>query len=256
VAEDSARHPVWWRLVAAVVVLAVAAGGYLWWDARQTRAISVDRAVDAFRGGQPTASAPPADVASGPAPGVYVYATSGSEGVSAGVTHTYPAETTLTVVPAGCGLQLRWDALDERWMQWQLCSSAEGWRLQSIVDLHKFLHVADRQELACEADALLRAPGSFTCSDEDTEQAWEVTPVGTETQQVGTETVEAQHVRATSRNTGPSRNEGTVDLWLHPETGLPVRVVVRNRGASEVLGATVTYEEDATFELTSLTSQQ
>jgi hypothetical protein len=257
VTEGPSTHRRWWpRLLLVVGLLGVTGGGLLWWDARQTQEISVDRAVDAFRDAQPTPSVPPAALSTGPPPGVYVYATSGSEGVSAGVTHTYPAETTLTVTAAGCGLQVRWDALDERWMQWQLCAADEGWRLESIVDLHKFLHVADRQELECDPDALLRAPGTFTCRGGDTAQAWRLAEVGTEAQQVGAETVEAQHVRATSSNTGPARNEGTIDLWLHPETGLPVRVVVRNRGSSEVLGATVTYEEDATFTLTSLTPQQ
>src|SRR5215211_664686 len=63
-----------------------------------------------------------------PAPGVYRYATTGSERVDAlgGATHTYPPITTITVTEAGCGVQTRWDALQERWNLRQLCLGHGG----------------------------------------------------------------------------------------------------------------------------------
>ena len=58
-----------------------------------------------------------------PAPGVYVYTTTGGDSVDAlgGVSHDYPASTTITVTLADCGVLQRWDVAAERWEAWQRC---------------------------------------------------------------------------------------------------------------------------------------
>jgi hypothetical protein len=132
-AGRSGRRRLW--LVATGVGLAgVAVAGFLAWRAyRDTSTeVAVDAVVDEFRaattdGPATTAPATTAPATSAPvetthpaapsrrlpSPGVYVYATTGSESVDAlaGTDHDYPAETTITVLRAGCGVVLRWVAL-------------------------------------------------------------------------------------------------------------------------------------------------
>lgn len=235
-----------------VLAVIVAAGGaYLWHDLRQPHRVSVTSVVDRFRGqtATPTATAQ----LLGPAAGVYLYATDGSEQISVGgIVHHYPPRTTLTVSPSACGLNFRWDALAERWLQWRLCGGGAAWRLEGITDLHKFLYVADKQQLTCDAGALLRDGGSFVCRSSTTQVSWQFAVVGRETRTVGGKPMPTTHVRGTSRTTGASLNSETVEAWLL-SNGLPARVEVRNHGSSHVLGQNVTYDEKATFDLTSAT---
>lgn len=63
-----------------------------------------------------------------PASGVYMYATTGRDSVDAlnGAHHDYPATTTITVMPTPCGVQQRWDILEQRWQEWQRCTDGLG----------------------------------------------------------------------------------------------------------------------------------
>src|SRR5690242_2729412 len=103
----------WMRALRWVLALAlvVVAGGVLvlWWVSRPPAPVSVNDVINKFRNTSPS-SAPRAN--GGPQVGVYLYATQGSEGISAGhLTHHYPNVTTLTVTTDDCGLNFRWDAL-------------------------------------------------------------------------------------------------------------------------------------------------
>ena len=55
--------------------------------------------------------------------GVYVYRTHGFEKTDAltGVTHRYPARSTITVTGDPCGFRLRWDVLEGRSTTWTVC---------------------------------------------------------------------------------------------------------------------------------------
>ena len=132
--------------------MVVAVGAVVAWNllfSDSTRALGVDEAVERFRssttvaGSGPTVATNPTTTVAAttipastttlpprttPTLGVYVYATTGDEAIDAltGVHHTYPAQTTITVVPGGCGVQLRWAPLVERYEQWDECPSPDG----------------------------------------------------------------------------------------------------------------------------------
>ena len=55
--------------------------------------------------------------------GLYLYATTGFETTDAlaGSRHEYPAQTYMTIQPGGCGTQVRWQALDQRWDEYDFC---------------------------------------------------------------------------------------------------------------------------------------
>jgi hypothetical protein len=229
------RRRRWWLWVLATLVALVAVAGVVVWRiTRPPAPVSVSDAVDRYRTAEPSAAAD----ARGPARGVYVYATTGSERISAGnITHHYPARTTLTVTDSTCGLRIRWDALAGRWAQWDLCATPNGWQLRHYVDAHKFLYRQDVHDYACSGYPVI------VCR----------TDSGVLTSTV--EQVSASHVRITQEATGASVSTGVIEAWILP-SGLPQRVVVENHGAQTVLGARITYTESARFTLTSSTPRR
>ena len=99
------------------------------------------------------------------APGVYQYATSGFDRVDrlTGARHDYPTITTITVVPYGCGVRLRWDVAVERWDSWDWCLDGDGLRQTGWVGYHEFFGTAGRNDYTCDGDPRpLDAPAGTT----------------------------------------------------------------------------------------------
>jgi hypothetical protein len=245
-------------LIAAGIVVVTAAGVTYIVASRAPAPVSVSHVIDRFRSASPGPTARSSAMGPAPAAGVYLYATTGSERVSAGdVTHTYPRTTTLSVTRGGCGLDVRWDALAGRWQEWHLCPVDGGWQLSSYVDAHKFLYLQDIHRYTCTGGAWsLSATTTVTC-DTGTSRATSVTRrVGTEDLAVGSVRVRTTHLHVEQSSTGASTSTGSLDLWLAASTGLPVRARSSVEGAQRVLGQTVTYREAVTFSLTSLTRRR
>ena len=236
----------WWRwaLVALLVVVAVFAIVY-WWLTRPPAPVSVSDVVDRYRSSSPA----PTSVTGGPAAGVYVYATKGSERISAGVTHHYPARTTLTVTKTSCGLDARWEALSGRWSSWQLCKTGAGWRLVHYVDVHKFLYMKDVKDYTCTGFP------EVVCRTADGVLTSTLAVVGADRRTVDGAQVRTTHLRIAQSATGKSESTGTVDLWVLP-SGLPAALEITDHGSSVVLGSHIDYDETAEFTLTSTTPRR
>ncbi len=220
------------RLLVISLALVISGAVGVWRLTRPPTPVSVSDVLGRFRSADP----PAPRQQDGPATGVYVYATTGWERVSAGnITHHYPARTTLTVAGSACGLRLRWDALAGRYAELQLCRTAGGWELRHYVDVHAFLNVQDVHDYSCSGFPVV------VCR---TDSGDVLTSTVTE--------VAARHVRITQQATGKSVSTGVIEAWLLPN-GLPRRVTVDDQGAQTVLGAKVTYTESAEFTLTSTT---
>lgn len=238
------------RVALGVVILLPAALVVAWWVlTRPPRPVSVHDAVNKFRTTQPTApsTARPGVLPPHPAVGVYVYATEGSERVSAGITHRYPRQTTVTVTLSGCGLEVRWDALAGRRSVGQICVRDNGWQLVSYTDVHKFLYLEDVHAYTCDPPATTDGGTTTTCRGSDT--------VVTSTLQRLAPEAGLRHIRIVQHGTGKSKSDGTTEAWLLPN-GLPQRVTVTNHGSQQVLGSVVTYDEKASFTLTSQTPRR
>ena len=173
-------------LVGTVVVLVVAAGGVYAWHRLATGGkvteVGVAEAIDRYREQiDATTTRPPATtvppttevhavttmtaspttevhavttttvpvVHSLVAPGVYQYATTGFDSVDAltGARHDYPNITTITVVPYGCGVRLRWDIAVERWDSWDWCLDGDALRQTGWVGYHEFFGTPGRERL-------------------------------------------------------------------------------------------------------------
>lgn len=231
-----------WMLASTLVFLA-AAVLVLWWINRPPASVSVNDVINRFRSASPSSAAA---VVGGPRTGVYLYATRGSERISAGhVTHHYPAITTLTVATDSCGLRFRWDALAGRYGEWQLCRTGSTWSLDHYTDVHTFLYMKDVHDYTCSGFPVV------ACRSDSGVLTLRIDGVGPDRVIVAGSFRTATHLHVTQSATGKSVSSGTIDLWILP-SGLPARVEVDNHGAQTVLGSRVTYQEQASFALTSV----
>ncbi|MCZ7590495.1 MAG: hypothetical protein M5U27_16895 [Gaiella sp.] len=250
-----------WVVVGTAAVAAVAAAGVLgaWWFLLRDVAepATVGEAVAAYRqdgaGGRSTIP-----------PGVYVYATDGSERVDAlgGTTHRYPRTSTITVSAVPCGVRLRWDVLRGRSTAWTVCTGASGWTERSSHERHTFFGVTDATTYRCNGTPFRPAgdrPGTTFTVDCSTGKATEQGTgrvVRRQTVRVGGTPVPAVQVRTTTSFAGDTTGSATNDFWLARETGLPVRIGMVSRTTTGSLVGDVHYEERVSLRLVSLTPRR
>lgn len=156
-----------------------------------------------------------------PRAGVYVYDTDGQEHLDAfgGSTHTYPDETTITVSHRGCGHVTRWQPLEERFDEYEVCDARNPY-LARITLYHEFFEQSDRRDFVCGDDAVVGRPGAsagetwtWTCTADVVTLTTRVTIVETGAFTVGGETVDAVRLRMDSTLEGEMRGTRRADVW-------------------------------------------
>jgi hypothetical protein len=199
-------------------------------------------------------------------PGVYVYATDGSESIDAlgGTTHEYPMRSTITVTKADCGTALRWDVLRGRSTTWTQCEAADsGETLARVDETHRFFGRTERTDYTC-ADTIARPadaePGTTWKVACDTAKGIVERGTGTVVARaelpVGEGTVPVAQLRFETSFSGTTRGSTTREMWVERETGLPVRVVLRSTTVNPSLLGDVTYRERVQLDLLSLTPRR
>ena len=193
-------------------------------------------------------------------PGVYVYRTSGSESVDAftGVTHEYPAETTITVTSEGCGVLLRWDALQERHEEWRLCTTEAGIELQPrSLQYHEFFDQETPEDVVCDMPTLVVPvtdepiePNALTCTIDDRPwlPTWEV--LESDVREIDGATIDVRHVRMTIDDNDEHFEHYVAD-WMLAPNGLPVELSVSKQSKSPTVVGDVIYDETVQLELVS-----
>jgi hypothetical protein len=226
-------------VVAGAALAAAVAGGLFLRDSAQPA--SVTAALRLFREENPSSTGDE---------GVYLYDTTGGESldVLGGVTHRYPATTTIALTRAGCGARLRWQALTERSTTWVLCRSPHGIAERSSDEVHDFFGKVDRTSYRC-----VNGRGTFTCVSQHGRELGVVADLGRETIAVGDTRLDTVHIRTTARISGGDSGTETVDWWLAPSTAAPVRIAFSSRTSRKepVIGA-AHYREHAELRLASL----
>jgi hypothetical protein len=214
---------------------------------------TVGEAVSNFRGTEQGGSSPVPR-------GVYVYATDGFEKTDAltGVSHRYPARSTITVTRDPCGVQMRWDVLEGRSTVWTFCVGDSGWTESSQDERHTFFGRTEHTDYAC-TDSTFRPAGdvggtsaAVSCATPDAEERGTERVVGRETLLVGPRRVATVHLRKSSSFTGGIRGASTYDFWLDRITGVPVRVRMVSRTTNDSAVGDVHYAEVVTLRLESL----
>lgn len=195
-------------------------------------------------------------------PGVYPYATEGSEQVDAlgGARHDYPASTTITYSRSGCGTVERWQPLKERVGESLECAGAAGSELRGSVQQREFFGRSETKRYTCDPGVPLLPrdpqPGRTTkgsCRSEDSMLALTTTVVALESLDVGGTAVPVVHLRVTGALTGSTRGRSDRELWLARSDGLLVQTVARTDTDADTEGGTVRYQESYRLRLTSLT---
>lgn len=199
-------------------------------------------------------------------PGVYRYITTGNERIDVlgGAQHDFPAETTITVTHSGCGVQLRWDLLRERYEEYHLCGTPDGIELQPDgAYYHEFFQHGMREEMRCDRAVLVvptvagDGPGqqlACTLNDRAWAPVWKV--MERTIVHVAGADVEATHVRMSVDDNDEYFEHAVADWWFD-EHGLPVKMtsLKQSKSNSDLIGDVV-YTETYSVELASFTPLQ
>lgn len=243
---------------AAVLALGVAAA---WFFLRDTaEPVTVGEAVTSFRTDtEPTPGAP------SPIPvGVYVYATLGFEKTDAltGVTHRYPARSTITITASACGVSLLWRVLDGRSTEWIYCVVPQTWMLASQDERHTFFGRTERTTYTCQTTPIRPVELSdgmswgVDCGTEGADEAGRVRFLGSTLVSVAGRPVKTVHIRKSTRFAGEIRGTARHDIWFDSKSGMPVKMVMVSRTTNDSPVGDVHYEEDVTLLLMSLTPRR
>jgi len=187
-------------------------------------------------------------------PGIYAYETTGYEAVDAltGGRHEYPVATYLTISLGECGPVVRWDALAERWDEWEHCGPDGAITLSR--NYHDWFGVPNLDEQVCAAPLPLVPSAQMTvaCTTGDITETYQVTPMGEATVTVDGVAVATDWVRVVSELTGATTGDAQADLWVLPGSVLVVKMVVVRHNSTETPIGSVAYEEAYTVTLASL----
>ncbi len=206
----------------------------------------------------PAAPTPPPSL---PPAGVYTYVTEGYDAVDVlgGARHEYPAVTTLTITPEGCGVRLRWDVAVERWDTWDWCLEGGGIRLVASTAYHEFFGVAGRNDYACDGDprpldAPVGAAWTLVCRQGDTDTS---TMHGRVLERGAVDVdgvaVPALRIRHEVVVEGASTGTQTIEGWYRRSDGLPLQEEVTVDTRSRTAVGVATFAERSSIELASLT---
>jgi hypothetical protein len=199
-----------------------------------------------------------------PSPGVYVYRTTGFEEIDAlgGARHDYPARTTITVSLGGCGLKLRWVALEERETTWERCVTRRGDVLRSELEIHRFFGTTEHTDYLCGTTLERPAgdkPGTtwpLTCKAAGRTKRGTGRVVGRETLTVQGAPVATVHVRWRATLSGKTTGTTGRDVWLARSNGLPVRLTMASETTTGSIVGDVHYRESVELQLTSTTPRR
>ncbi|GAC1319309.1 MAG: hypothetical protein NVSMB12_18540 [Acidimicrobiales bacterium] len=204
--------------------------------------------------------AAPAAPASAP-PGVYTYATDGSERVSAlgGQSHTYPARTTITVTSTPCGSNARWDPLQQRFDEWDMCNAGSGLQLRRITTYHEFFSQADRRVYDCTPETRFRPDSTVAgttfggrCVASGAAAVLSGSVVGVEQVLVGSTPVQAVHVHLDEQLTGATSGTRSGDRWFALADNLLLRLVSTTEADTQTAFGPTHYHETVRLALTDL----
>ena len=189
-----------------------------------------------------------------PAPGVYVYDTSGFEDVSAlgGARHDYPKQSTITITDNGCGVDIKWAPLEQRWDRWSTCSiGAQELTLSAYTTHHEFFGQTEERTYPCQnvdvrpSSDVAGTTTAGTCKRPTEFVNATTTVVGPASVMVKGVAVDAIQIHIEQQISGDTNGSQITDLWLRPSDGLLMRYeAIVDADGKSVIGPTHFHEED------------
>jgi hypothetical protein len=246
-------------LIAAGAIGVIAIAGVGAWLAlfRDTaEPVTVGEAVTSFRTDTETTATSPSAIPEG----VYVYATHGYEKTDAltGVTHTYPARSTITVAAADCGVSLTWRVLKGRSTEWIFCVTDDGWELRSQDERHTFYGRTETTTYTCENTPIwlrtkpVGAEWPVSCTTGDADEIGVARVVPGPILRIRDALYPVRHVSKVTAFTGSIRGSARYDFWFHERLRIPpLRIVMISRTTNDSPVGDVHYEEEVRLTLAS-----
>jgi len=241
-----------------LVVLALVA--YLAWPRDETSRTTVGDAVRSFR--SEAAEARQREGTGEPAPGVYRYGTRGSESVDSPVlntTHDYNGVSTIVISAGRCSERERWQVLDARWTEGELCPGAGGETNGTVVEFHEFFGTAQKDVFHCRGEDLpLRAgaESESSCSSDDSSISTVSRVLAVEKVRVGAATYDAAVIRSRSEFGGANSGTAVRREWRRRSDGLLLRRAVDSDAKTSTPAGSAHYTERYSIRLLSTTPKR
>ncbi|MGB7052819.1 MAG: hypothetical protein WBG41_14735 [Acidimicrobiales bacterium] len=247
--------------VSFAVLLVLAVAGGIWFFLLRTTGTQIDlrQALRLYRQDQHGSS--PRTEGGLPAPGVYVYRTTGGEKLSlAGISRTFPSASHMIVTDSKCS-SMDWVPLEQHIEGIQLCREPDGaLTMSQASSVESIAGVSTTQVTHCPSTDYFIPPRphagqrwSAVCHGPGQVDKISGEVIGTTTLTVNGRTVSALHTRINTAVSGNATGTDPTDYWVSPQTGL----IYRQREEVSVsqsigpLGA-VHYNEEMAISMSSL----
>lgn len=220
----------------------------------------------------------PSDPADAPAPatsdptgmqppdeGVWSYRTTGGEQLNVpGARHQYPENTFAAVRHQGeCAWVFDHRVLEEHRDQIGLCSRDQTLLGQSVAIEITFFGQTDRFDFICDPPPVMmhltateQRTGGCETADGDAAVSYVGTTLGDDTRDIGGQAVATRRMQLDFTFTGRARGTAQWIAWLDASTGMIVRIERTSDLDVDAVFGSVSYTEDATHELLSMTPQR
>jgi len=239
-----------------VVIAAALAGVWLLLFRSPSTEVGLRQALQLYRHGHPGSQR------GLPSPGVYRYATSGSEQLSvAGASRTFPSTSYLIVDDDGCATE-RWVPDEQHVEGLEVCpTGGGGLATPTVPTREQIAGMTTTDVITCPAATVFlparpRVGQRWQATCQTTGSAVTLTGqvLGDPAVQVGGRSVPAVHTRLTFTFAGGEQGTNPTDYWVAPATGLILREheTVDLSDAAGPLGS-VTYTERMAISLASTT---
>lgn len=287
--EPGRRRRHWARIVAVIVGVALLAGAATFvvlWNRTSSQPVSMDEArtraeadvpdTDQSVGAVPEADVPGTDQSVGavpfrPAAGIYRYSGEGTEHLDKPpVTQTQGPDIpgTVTHLDGQCW-RLRVDYSTNHWQSWDYCPTGSGLTENTGAFFQRLDLVVTKVDTSstytCDPPVdtirdtqqvgdtwMQECRGTSTGSDGEIISSGPYTYVGPERLDIGGTQVAALHYHRLRNLTGSQTGTEDVNVWFDAATGLPLRNQRAITVHSDSLIGGVTYEENGSFQLASM----
>ncbi len=247
--------------VSFAVLLIVAIAGGVWFFLLRTTGTQIDlrQALRLYR--QDQHGSTPANDEGLPAPGVYVYKTSGGEKLSlAGISRSFPSASDMIVTDSKCS-SMDWVPLRQHIEGVQICRQPDGaLTMSQASSVESIAGVSTTQIIHCPRTAYFIPPDpqagrrwSAVCHGPGQVDTITGDVIGTTALTVNGKVVSALHTRINTAVSGNATGSDPTDYWVSPTTGLVYRQreVVSVSQSVGPLGS-VHYSEDMAITMSSL----
>jgi hypothetical protein len=153
----------------------------------------------------------------------------------------------MTVEPGSCGPVVRWDALQERWIEWSHCEP--DFAIEATVEYHEWFGIPDTEHESCGLHRPVFAAGEVLCRAEGSTESYRVEVIGQETLSVAGVDLDTVHVRRVSDLSDGSTGSTVAEVWRLTGTALIVRAEWESTSVTPSPAGEVIYTEVVVLEL-------